>query len=53
MVKSLGAYLSENFLFLSQGISGAWRRWSTGALENEDRNTGATGQVDSFVGQVS
>ncbi len=48
MGKPLRAYLSDNGLFIfsmgSKGNSGAWRWWSTGAVENGDRNTGETGK---------
>ncbi len=48
MGMSLGAYLNVNVLNSfsrgSRGNSKAWRRWSTGAMENGDRNTGATGK---------
>ncbi len=48
MGMSLGAYLSVNVLnSFSRGFrgnSGAWRQWSTGAMDYGDRNTGTTGK---------
>ncbi len=49
---SRGAYLwgliwvimSFSFSMGFKGNSRAWRRWSTGMVENGDRNTGATGK---------
>ncbi len=42
MGKSLEAYLSDNVLFLFQGIQR--EQWSMEMVENGDRNTGATGK---------